>query len=108
MIVYFNRAGKPISSDEWSRLHRDMSYRRIGRDEIPDDGSGQAAEVSTVWLGMDHGFGAGHAPIIFETLVFGGRLANEGERYTTEAEAIAGHAKWVAAVRGDSLTSASL
>ena len=51
--------------------------------------------VSTVWLGLDHGFG--HTPpLIFETMVFdpqGNEL--ECERYASEQEAHEGHMKMV-------------
>jgi hypothetical protein len=50
--------------------------------------------VSTVFIFLDHSFGD-RPPILFETLVFGGLLNDEGERYSTKAEAEAGHAKWV-------------
>lgn len=40
------------------------------------DGSGTTTNVSTVWLGLDHGFGSGRLEI-FETMVFGGRYACE-------------------------------
>jgi hypothetical protein len=46
--------------------------------------------VSTTFLGLDHSFG-GSVPILFETLVFGGRLDGEMERYATYEEAEAGH-----------------
>jgi len=54
--------------------------------------------VSTVFLGLDHSFG-GMRPLIFETLVFGGALDQEMDRYSTRAEAIAGHERMVARVR---------
>jgi hypothetical protein len=50
--------------------------------------------VSTVFISLDHSFGDG-PPLLFETLVFGGPLADEGERYSTKAEAEEGHTKWV-------------
>lgn len=48
------------------------------------------AEVSTVFLGLDHSFGSGK-PLLFETMVFGGKLANEMDRYHTWEEAEEGH-----------------
>lgn len=48
-------------------------------------------EVSTVFLGIDHGFGRTGQPILFETMVFGGLLDEEQVRYATLAEARAGH-----------------
>ncbi len=48
------------------------------------------SEVSTVFLGVDHGFG-GDEPVVFETLVFGGPLDQEQERYTSREAALEGH-----------------
>lgn len=54
--------------------------------------------VSTVWLGMDHGFGQHKRPIIFETMVFPTGL-NMRElycrRYATEDQAWRGHRRAV-------------
>lgn len=46
--------------------------------------------VSTVFLGLDHGWGRG-APEIFETMIFGGKHSESCWRYSTREEAIAGH-----------------
>lgn len=46
--------------------------------------------ISTVFLGFDHGFGDG-PPVLFETMVFGGSLDQEMDRYCTWEEAEAGH-----------------
>ena len=46
--------------------------------------------VSTVFLGMDHSFGAG-PPLLFETMVFGGPLDEEQRRWHRRTEAEAGH-----------------
>lgn len=48
------------------------------------------AEVSTVFLGLDHRFNVG-PPLLFETMVFGGPLDGEQDRYSTWEEAEAGH-----------------
>lgn len=48
------------------------------------------AEVSTVFLGLDHNW-SGSLPHIFETLVFGGKLDGEMDRYSTWDEAETGH-----------------
>jgi hypothetical protein len=55
--------------------------------------------VSTVWLGLDQSLGLGGPPLIYETMVFGSALHEHGERYATEQEARAGHARWVELVR---------
>jgi len=46
--------------------------------------------VSTVFLGLDHQFGKG-PPLLFETMVFGGRQDGDQWRYSTWDEAAAGH-----------------
>lgn len=53
--------------------------------------------ISTVFLGLDHSWNGG-PPVVFETMVFGGPLDEEQDRYCTRAEAEAGHAMWVARV----------
>jgi hypothetical protein len=53
--------------------------------------------VSTVFLGLDHGWGTGQ-PLMWETMVYGGKLDGTCERYTSRADAIEGHARVVARV----------
>ena len=52
------------------------------------------AEVSTVFLGLNHQYSDG-PPILFETMVFGGYLDQEMDRYPTEIDARTGHAEMV-------------
>lgn len=80
---------------EWASKFEDMAYKRVGFTKVGD------AEVSTVWLGLDHQFGNGN-PQIFETMVFGGNLDGEQRRYSTEEEALNGHEGMVAEVRNAS------
>lgn len=47
-------------------------------------------EVSTVFLGIDHSFG-GDIPILYETMIFGGKYDGEQRRYVTKEEALLGH-----------------
>ena len=58
--------------------------RTIARTEI-----GKGVRVSTVFLGLDHGYGG--PPILFKTMIFGGKLDEEQWRYATIQEARAGH-----------------
>ena len=91
--AYYDRQGQPMTMRQWAGRFHDVEYKRV-RLTYLDDGT----EISTAWLGLDHQFGAG-PPLIFETMVFlpgpdaDGRrtAADECERYSTEAEAIAGH-----------------
>mgnify|MGYP000154984527 CR=1 FL=1 len=58
--------------------------RRVALDVFGD------VRVSTVFLGIDHRFDAGD-PVLWETMVFGGPLDGEQERYTSRAAALDGH-----------------
>jgi hypothetical protein len=53
--------------------------------------------VSTVFLGLDHGWGDGPA-LLFETMAFVGDDTVAQERYATWAEAEEGHARHVDAI----------
>jgi hypothetical protein len=47
---------------------------------------------------LDHGFGGG-PPVLWETMVFGGKLDQQCERYTSRDLALAGHQDIVNKVR---------
>ncbi len=89
-MSYFDRQGNPISLKKFAMLFEDVDYRLIRQTNIGD------VFVSTVWMGIDHGFGYSDWPIIFETMVFGiGHGDEEQYRYATEEEAISHHEKLV-------------
>lgn len=75
---------------QWSETHR-MDFHL--QDIIGD------ARISTVFIGLDHGFIMGGPPVIFETMVFGGLHDDHQRRYCTIEEARTGHARVVNAVR---------
>lgn len=54
--------------------------------------------ISTVFLGLDHNFYNDGPPMLFDTMVFGGKLDKEMGRYSTWNEAERGHKKMVAKV----------
>lgn len=56
--------------------------------------------VSTVFLSIDHSYTSDGPPILFETLVFGGDLDGEMERYATWGEAVVGHEAMVRRLMG--------
>jgi hypothetical protein len=67
---YFDRQGFPIPAADgvdstlaWARMLQDPAQQIVARDELPD-----GSRLSTVWLGLDHGFGG--PPLIFETMRF--------------------------------------
>lgn len=55
--------------------------------------------ISTVFLGLDHNYYSSGPPLIFESMVFGGKLDLETRRYSTYEQAQEGHAVLVAAVK---------
>ena len=58
------------------------------------------SEISTVFLGLDYSFvRLGNSPVLYETLVFGGSLDGEMDRYSTFEEAVSGHRRMVARVQ---------
>lgn len=57
------------------------------------------SRISTVFLGLNHNFGQSGKPILFETMVFGGPLSDEMDRYCTWEEAEEGHLRMVGLVR---------
>lgn len=66
---------------------QDWDYKRVALHE-----DGEKRRVSTVWLGIDHSFGDGGPPIIFETMVFGYEGWDDFQlRYATEDEAKTTH-----------------
>lgn len=82
-----------MTQTEWTLAFSDTD-RSIADENV--DGY----RVSTVWLGMNHEWRDGHPPLIFETMVFGGEPWDGYMlRYTTEAQAVAGHDQLVARIR---------
>ena len=77
---------------EWGRWF-ETAERHVGNDKIGN------VRVSTVFLGLEHNFGASGPPIVFETMVFGGKLDGVQERYCTWEQAEKGHAEMLTAVR---------
>jgi hypothetical protein len=94
MGEYYDRQGNPLTLMEWASMFETRGdQKRVAETTLPN-----GRWVSTVWLGLDHSFGGG-PPLIFETMVFpsqGDMGDLDGDRYSTEAEALAGHARLVA------------
>ncbi len=74
---------------EWfEKAKRHVAWTEIGK-----------VQISTVFLGVDHNFLEGPKPVLFETMVFGGRLDSNQKRYHTWTEAERGHKNMVKLVR---------
>ena len=95
MRYYLLNADHSISTTDdltaWAQMHADIRLRRVAVTEW--DGT----QVSTVFLGLDHGFGG--PPLLFETMIFGGEYDLHCWRYSTWDEAVAGDAAIVARLR---------
>lgn len=89
--------GNPVRCDDllaWATWYESSDEaRRVARDTVGE------VEVSTVFLSIDHGWSG--TPVLYETMTFGGapRIDEWCRRYATRAEALAGHAETVRAVR---------
>lgn len=79
---------------EWSKQIEDPNLRKIAHDTI------NGIRISTVWLGLDHGYellhppGSEYKPVLFETMVFAHPDNMEDcycDRYCTYDEALTGH-----------------
>jgi hypothetical protein len=84
-----NSEGDPVPAMDivtWGRWMQEAD-RHVAHDNLPD-----GVRVSTVFLGLDHSFGEG-APVLWETMVFGGKHDQYQERYRSREDAIAGHKK---------------
>ena len=77
---------------EW--MERASKERIVQQTELGD------SVVSTVFLALDQSFGDGSGiPILYETTVFGGALADEMQRYSTKEQALEGHRQMCNRVR---------
>ena len=77
---------------EWAQWF-ETAERHVAQAKI------EGVRVSTVFLGLDHSFRDTGPVILYETMVFGGSMDQHQDRYSTWAEAEAGHKVIVAKVR---------
>jgi hypothetical protein len=88
----------PVSSvldwANWFESTKGTEIRVVAVDAVAP-----GVSVSTVFLGLDHSWSDTGPPSLFESLVFGGPLDGEMNRYPTRDAAIAGHAALVERAR---------
>ncbi|KKL06311.1 hypothetical protein LCGC14_2597290 [marine sediment metagenome] len=87
--------GKPVEcSDlrEWGHWLNSSAERVVEATELVGGG-----KVSTVFLGIDYNFAGKGDPVLWETMLFwdGHDDDQTMERYTSQAAAKEGHARWV-------------
>jgi hypothetical protein len=91
--------GEPVLCPDlmtWGLWLEKSADRRVAVDKIGD------VRISTIFLALDHQWGDG-PPILWETMIFGGQFDQWQERYSTKAEALAGHLRLLARVAGGNL-----
>lgn len=88
----------PASMDEYFEWCTKVGgiTMQIALDVLPGD-----VRVSTIFMSLDHGFGSG-APVLYETMVFGGLDRGYQRRYRTKKQALAGHKQTIAEISGGS------
>lgn len=67
--------------------------KRLKIDEVGE------VTVSTVFLGVDHNWSDVGPPVLFETMIFGGEHDEYQQRYSSYADALAGHERAVDLVK---------
>lgn len=93
--LWYKLEGKVPVPDEtcvWAVKEKNATKRIVGETKVRD------ATVSTVFLGLDHSLGR-KTPVLFETLVFGGSMNGECNRYETWDQAEKGHQQMVDRVK---------
>jgi hypothetical protein len=93
-FILVNGKIKPATMMEWIKWFENPQNRIIDYTEISDE-----VYVSTIFLGIDHNFrfidlalgNEQHRPLLFETMVFGGKFTNKSWRYSTYGESKRGH-----------------
>lgn len=77
---------------EWAKFTRESEKKIVAQDRL------KGFFISTVFLGIDHGFGG--KPLWFETMIFHESYSDlYCDRYETWDEAVAGHKKAIKLVR---------
>lgn len=97
MIGWYGLDGQRISAIEANDLLADPIKCRVAHTTIVT--SKGRLTVSTVFLVLDHNHSGGGAPVLWESMIFGGPIDQDQRRYTSREEALAGHAELVTLVR---------
>lgn len=74
--------GNPVAETDlmkWAKWFK-TAERHVAQEQIGD------SRISTVFLGLDHNYSAGGAPVLWETMVFGGALDREQDRCSGSRE----------------------
>jgi hypothetical protein len=89
---------KPVPAPDilaWSEFMASGDQARRVAQHVLRNPDSDPVQVSTVFLGLDHNWNDSGAPLLFESMVFGGPLDGECYRYASWDDALAGHAMLV-------------
>ena len=75
-----------IKDPRLEKIWSDIKHRRIALDQVTSK-----VRVSTVFLCLDHNFEGSGDPVLFETMIFGGKLDDYQVRARTKQEALDNH-----------------
>lgn len=89
-----NNTPQQCTFEEYSKHYKEYEAKRMAKRLKTTIGE---CEVSTVFLSHNHSYTDG-PPVLWETLVFGGNLAGERDRYTSYDDALEGHKNMVVRV----------
>lgn len=85
MLDYLDRAGHPLTAEQWVEKGGDSEYIQVAVSHRQD------VILSTIWIGMGSVNDEPHKPSIFESTVIGGARSGEYRVYSTEPDAREGH-----------------
>lgn len=117
-VMYYDFDGRPVLRNtedpaQWMRMIGEIERERhtrgkgnIGSTVVYHGGAG--LHVSTVWLGVDHGWNPDLPPVLWETTIFDAQGQEQHTwRYASRTAAIVGHGTVVAALRAALRTPAT-
>lgn len=88
---YYDRQGRPMTLEGYIEQLGVDNKSGIDQRRVAETTLKNGRWISTVYLALDHNFSGG-PPLIFETMAFDATMNElDCDRYSTEAEALAGH-----------------
>ena len=85
LFILKDKKPKPVTDLlEWGEW-MEKNTRRVKETVVGE------VRISTVFLGLNHGFSSAVEPMLFETMIFGGELDGFMNRYSTWVKAEEGH-----------------
>lgn len=92
-LIPLGNLDDPVAFLEWAKWFEVESNRRVAEDWYNE------VQVSTIFLGFEHGTTIDGEPLLFETMIFNGEWHGYQARYTNWNEAIEGHEKALTRVK---------